>query len=688
MINRVLRRLRAVELPVWSVPLGLLGLAVLAYGLLIPWLGFYWDDWAFIWISQKLGSDGLARYFATNRPVWGLFYRVSMALLGEEPLRWQIFGLFWHWAAAVALWNVLRLTLPRRVGLAAAAAALFLVYPSFDQAPIAITYGHFFFIYCAFLFSLAAMLIAARNPHGTRARWGWLGLGLAFSLVNLLSMEYFFLLDLIRLPLLLVAGAQQGGLKKAWRPALGNWLPYLAIFLAAVIWRVFLFPHQTHNYQFGLLDQLRAAPLAALLHLAATAANDLLAVLGGAWVKAFRLPAPAALGGRTFAFTLAVLAAAGALTAGLLLWLRRSSDESGRCAPAAALGLGLLAALVAGGPFWLTGLPVGLQYPNNRFTLPFLLGAALFTAGVIELLPRRGLRALAAAVLVGAAVGVQFQSANAYRRDFTVQKQLFWQLAWRAPAIAADTALLINDLPTRYTSDNSLTAPLNWIYGGEPADPLRMSYVLYTPSIRRETGLKGMRPGQTIEQDYLAAVFYGSTDQLLAVLYQPPGCLRVLDPQVDPLNPLLPPEMREAAALSDPARVLAEGNATPPLNIYGAEPTHGWCYYFQQADLARQQGDWARAAALGDQAFALEDHPNDPAERFVFIEAYAHRGNWPRAIELSRATLQITPLVQAPLCRVWQRIAAHTADSSEKLQALGPVEAELGCRLAESSPQP
>ena len=677
MIKRLWNRIKNAELPGWSVLAGLLGTAVLAYGLLIPWLGFYWDDWAFIWISQKLGSAGLVRYFATNRPVWGLFFQASTALLGEEPLRWQIFGLFWRLAAAAAFWALLRLMLPRRVGLAAAAALFFLVYPSFDQAPIAVTYGHFFLIYTAFLFSLAAMLAAAR---GLGRKGVWLVLGLVFSLVNLLSMEYFFLLDLIRLPLLLVVETQQqGSLKKAWRPALRSWLPYLAVFLTAVVWRLFIFPHQTHNYQFGLLDQLRTAPLAAVLRLASTAASDLIAVLGGAWVKAFRLPDPVQLGMRTFAFTLAVMAAGAGLTGGLLFWLRRSGTETGRCAPAAALSVGLLAAVAAGGPFWLTGLPIGLEYPNNRFTLPFLLGAALFAAGLIELLPRRGLRALAAALLVGAALGVQFQSANAYRRDFSVQKQLFWQLAWRAPAIAPGTAVLINDLPTRYTSDNSLTAPLNWIYGGQPEDPLRMPYVLYTPSIRRETGLKGLRPGTPIEQDYLAATFYGSTDQLLALVYQPPACLRVLDPLVDPLNPLLPLEMREAAAVSRPAQVRGGAKAVPPAAIYGTEPAHGWCYYFQQADLARQQGDWEHAAALGDEAFALDDHPNDPAERFPFIEACAHTAAWPRAVELSREALQITPLMQAPVCRLWQRIIAETPASAEKSLAVQQVENELGC---------
>jgi len=90
--------------------------------------------------------------------------------------------------------------------------------------------------------------------------------------------------------------------------------------------------------------------------------------------------------------------------------------------------------------------------------------------------------------------------------------------------------------------------------------------------------------------------------------------------------------------------------------VFGREPAHGWCYYFEKASLLAQQGAWQAAADLGDEAFALGDYPNDPMERFVFIEAYARSGNMDRARELSDETLKITPLVKAPLDKLWERI--------------------------------
>ena len=91
-------------------PLVLLLVAAASYAVWVRQMGFYWDEWAYVWISQKLGDAGLARYFATNRPFWGMIYRFTIPLVGYEPWRWQIFSLFWRWLSALLIWAVLRAT--------------------------------------------------------------------------------------------------------------------------------------------------------------------------------------------------------------------------------------------------------------------------------------------------------------------------------------------------------------------------------------------------------------------------------------------------------------------------------------------------------------------------------------------------------------------------------------------------
>jgi hypothetical protein len=65
---------------------------------------------------------------------------------------------------------------------------------------------------------------------------------------------------------------------------------------------------------------------------------------------------------------------------------------------------------------------------------------------------------------------------------------------------------------------------------------------------------------------------------------------------------------------------------TPPADIFGTEPPHTWCYYYQKASYARQKGDWQEVARLGDQARAQGFSPQVRSEWMPFMEAYANLG--------------------------------------------------------------
>ncbi len=634
-------------------PLGLLVVCFSAYGILFPYLGWYWDEWPITWIAQKLGPDGLVRYFETNRPYWGLIYRFTTGLLGSVPWRWQLFGLFWRWLGAVLVWAVIRTAWPGREYRALAAGLFFSVWPSFTQQSIAMMYGHFFIVFDCFLASLWLNLNALDHP---RAKYGLIAAGLPLAALNLMSMEYFFLLEALR-PLFILAAVSdrepEGKLKPRLQLAALHWLPFLLVFGGVGFWRAFLFPHQTHNYQPVLVSALKEDPLQAVGTLLATVGKDIWMIVVSAWGQVLRLPDPALFSSRTSMLYWFGLALLFVLITGTTFLSTRASRKKQNASVCLIALIGLLA---AGIPFWVTGLPVGLGFPNDRFTLPFLLGAALLLAGLLALVPARfGLRAALTAVLVSAAIGLQAQTCFAYRKDWNTQRNLFWQLTWRAPSLQKGTAVVSTDLPFHYFSDNSLVAPLNWTYAPDNHTGA-MDYMFYYASVRADRALK-LEPGQEIFQGYLAADFTGSSDRLLMVDFQPPACLRVLDPDFDPVNPLLTPLMREAALHSNNGVIDTNASVVEmDTVVFGPEPTHGWCYYFEKASLLAQQGDWQGAANLGDEAFALGDYPNDPMERFVFIEAYARTGNLDRARELSDEVVKITPLVQAPLDRLWERI--------------------------------
>jgi hypothetical protein len=677
-MRRLLERLERWAGGAWGVLLALAGLGVLSYGLLAPRMGFYWDDFPITWIRETYGAAGLARYFSTNRPLWGLLYQASDALLGANPLATQVFGLAWRWAAAVMFWLLLRTVWPARAHLAGWAAAAWMVYPAFSQQFIGLVYGHFFIVLTAFFASLWMTVRALRS--GQRA-WLWTVGALLLGAVNLLTLEYFFVLELARPLLVWCALGDEVERRARLRRTVRVSLPYLILFLGAAVWRGFFFTYQTQNYDMGLLAQLQAAPWATVVNLLTLVGRSLWNSTIGGWLLGFRPPDVDSLG------RLTTLLWAGALLAGAALagWLAlggRKSAAGGKRAALEMIAVGAALLLLAGPPFWLTGLHVELHFPIDRFTLAFAPGACLALAGVLGLgwrwqwAPR-----VVFALLIGLAVGVQVQNASAYRREWDDTQAMFWQLSWRAPQLTPGTIVISNDLPLSHWSDNSLTAPLNWVYAADN-DSTEMDFLWYYATVRQNTTLPKLQPGLVVAQDYLAAHFTGNSSDAVSVYYNPPACLRVLDAEVESENGMLPLLMRDASVLTNLARIEVDAGSRPldltPV-VFGVEPAHGWCYYFEAADLARQQSDWQRVAELGDTAFALGDAPNDPAERLVFIEGYAHVDRWDDALALTRTTADITPLMEPVLCRLWARIGRDTAESTDKANTSATVQAELAC---------
>ena len=657
-----------------SVPVILFIVAALSYGLFFWERGFYWDEAPWTWIYYRLGPAALTKTFSTSRPFWGMIYQVTMPLLGPYPWRWQFLMVILRWLTAVLVWMLLRQVWPKDDRPAMWGSLLFLVYPGLGQNFIALMYSHFYIVLNCFLFSLYLSILAIRQPD----RRFPLTLGaLAFSVVNLLTLEYFYFMEFLRVVLFWIV--QDGAWKQKIHRVMILFVPYFAVMLGVTFWRLFFFENQNASYSYVTLDLIRKDPLLGITTLLKSMFMAFWETVPHAWLFPFESASVDQLGLRVSILS-AILVLVSTILIALYLLFRDRTNRLATASFGQIFLLGCAAWLFAGGSFWLVGIEPQLHFSADRFTLPFMLGSSLLVVALISLLHSRPmLQSGLLALLVAFSIGKQFETDIAYIRDWDVYHDLFWQMSWRIPAMEPNTAILSNDLPVTYFSDNSLSAPLNWIYSREGM----MDHILYFISIRLNRGLPELEPGLAIEQNYLAKTFHGNTSQLVVIDYTPPGCLRVLDPQIDSANRLLVPLLRDAAALSNTAMIHQENTPPLPASLFAPEPAHGWCYYFEKADLARQFGDWQKVAELGDRAFKLDDHPNDPVERFVFIEGYAHIGDWERALKLSRESYKVSKdYVGALLCRLWERIESETTDdlSEGRNRALSEVEKILACK--------
>jgi hypothetical protein len=676
-MTNLFKKIESIKSQPYAVPFVLLIVTSLVYGAFFWQMGFYWDDLPISWIRYQFGAEALRHYFSTSRPVWGELYQITTRFLPQVPAYWQLFAVFWRWLGVVVFWKIIKTLYPNRSQFAFTTSLLFLFYPGFNQQWVSFLFSHFFIVLFFFLFSYLIMLWSFRIP-----KWYWALtlLAMIFSALNVWMMEYFYSLELIRLFVILIFVLQENPsspqsrtlIRTGW-DVLKKWLPYFAVLVLNVLYRTLVFSNLAYKNQ--LFSDLRTNFLSTALELLRQIFSDIWLVSAKAWAQIFYIPRFFLSGPRTLAFYFAVL-----LALFLIVLLFRSANERSNWRFAGwTIAFGLIAMAVGGGPYWLAKLDISLAFPANRFVISFMLGASIFLAGILEFIPAR-FRIFFAAIFIAFAAGRHTVWADGFRRDWSMQKNMFWQMTWRAPGLKPNTLVLMNEGALHYYADNSLGAALNWIY--DPANKSKeIHYTFFYPTNRLNGSLPNLQLDLPVDFTFLIGNFSGNTSQAVAFYYAPPKCLRLLDPEIDSTNRMIPDDslLRDAALLSSTAPILSESTASMP-KIYGPEPAHGWCYYFQKADLARQLGDWETVARLGDVAFSLDDYPNDPIERFVFIEGYAHTTDWEKAVELSISSYKVSKNYVGPLlCKLWSRIARETESTAEQKLALDSVQNKFKC---------
>ena len=127
-------------------------LTVLAYGLLIPFLGFYWDDLPYLYQLNAFGPAGFPEYVASDRPFSAWIFMLTTWLFRFEPLGYHLLALFLRFLASVLFYGVLRELWPKKTNLWLFS-AIFLRLPRISSYR-ALIYNHHLSVLCLFLGSV------------------------------------------------------------------------------------------------------------------------------------------------------------------------------------------------------------------------------------------------------------------------------------------------------------------------------------------------------------------------------------------------------------------------------------------------------------------------------------------------------------------------------------------------------
>jgi hypothetical protein len=666
--------MKSTRFTIKGIPYIFATVTIMAYGLLLPLTGFYWDDWPFAWIAKFLGPKEFIPAFAGVRPFLGPIFFVTTSLIPPVPLYWQIFALVIRFLSGLSAWFALSQVWPHHKRQVLLASLLFLVFPGYSQHWVAFT--HINQEWIPFIFYLLSFGFTARALRNSDKFVSNTVYAVLFLIAGVFPTEYFIGLEPLRfLFIWVILSEEVRGFWQRLNQTLKQWWPYLLIWLGNAAWLAYFYAFGTYgSYEVEVVQTpLKITQVFSAMGEALWQAGFYI------WTQVLVLTSRAIAAPTTF-LTLVLIIVSFTL---FLFYLRKLDPDYGETKAFAvtALLIGLAGILLGRIPSLAAGLPLTLQSSYDRFMISMMLGGSLFVVGLTELLVRSiRIKNYIFALLIAFGIGQQFFNANIFRRDWAKQQEIYWQLAWRIPAMEPDTALLTDQLPIDYETDLSFTAPINWMYASDYERSDLPYALIYTEKRLGRAALASLETNTEINLDLRRVAFSGSTSQAIVIHMPKNGCLRVLDPaRGDAITYARQSRfLINAIPLSDPARIMIDVDQTAKI-AFLPEPKHTWCYYYAKAELAYQKGAWNQVIDLINQATSLGYEPEDPFEWLTFIEAQAFTGNIDDAEKLSTEVFAQDKRIRQGLCQIWKRVQGQHPAPSETATRANEVLSQFQC---------
>lgn len=653
----------------------------------LPFIGRFTyanDDWYLMYGAHVQGADYFVSAYERDRPMRAYVLGPAYDLFGDDPLPYHVSAYVFRFLSAVSLFWLLNQVWPRGASSLRGASAtsdeaipmpkgrllrsarndenyqlpitnllitlLFLIYPGFLSQPNPIDYQSQIVSLFAAMTSLALTVAALKTPK-VALKITYIGLSFLLAWIYLGLIEYYLGLEILRLLTIFIIVRRdnyqlpitnhQSPITNLLSRTFLSWLPSLLGPLTFLIWRLFFFTSERNATDVGLqFGALFASPLQTGLWWLARFVQDTINVVFLAWgVPLYQLVFNLRLSETWIGFALAFAVAAGVVFVLIRVQESESStfggnqpstevelQESETDWRAEMLWVGLVSAAAGLIPVILVNRHVEF-FSLSRYTLASSVGAAMAVVAMLGYLSSARLRWGLVGLLTGLAVLTHYANAVNIAKEADAVKNFWWQVAWRVPQMRKGTTLAAY-LPASIQEDYFLWGAANLIYYPEPqsAQPIEapIGGVLLTPENLTRI-LTGKGVDEPDRRNTHVMMDYGN--MLILAQADVGSCVRVLDGSQPELSASDDPRIMLVASLSRIENVIVEGPSPVPLEAaFGPEPEHGWCWYYQQASLARQTGDWERVATLGDEALSLGFYPADSVEWTPFMQAYAVLG--------------------------------------------------------------
>ncbi len=585
----------------------LLVIVIVTYGYQVFEMGYYQDDWEFIYSHGFESNNINLSFFLHNRPAVGWFYLFLIPILGIKPYIWHLFIILIRWLSLTGFWWSFRMIWPRRIFEIAWILALMAVYPAFSQHSASITYMPYFFSLALFAFSLGLNVLSIKKTSW----WPYLTFtSILLSIFRLVLFESFLELELLRpLFIWIVLLEKHKAGKKIWHQLWKQWCPYLAVFLVYLFYLLFWLPKYlpvTQNLTPVWSQLLVALGPNEIVKFANRVLQDMIFINIESWLAPLdpgNINLLAKANWLSWGFGLILTLIFGWLTYQLSKKIENSENKTNHFALSLVL-IGIIGVFLASLPIWLDNYQSIRNSQDGHFFIGSMLGSTFFLMGCSYWFARTRIKlSILLGIVLGFSLASQMQTVNKYRLNWSYQRDYYWQMAWRAPGIKKGTAVVGLKLPIGYANNDHIGYALNQMFY-----PNQNSFDLPIWFFQADTLLKKKDPElKTVfpmDYSFPGNYFSGSMDQIIITDYSEGGsCLHVITSE-DLLIDDLSSNQQKLYRLSDQHWIDLHPSQNVDLSeeIFGTEPPHGWCYYYQMIERSLQENDWETASNLADMA--------------------------------------------------------------------------------------
>ncbi len=617
-------------------------------------LGYYRDDWNLIYAGMTQGATKFIDIYSVDRPFIGyLFSWVFYPLFGNAALPWIISAYLIRLAGALTAYWLLSLLFPRQKLAGLFSASLFIIFPGFLQQPNAIQYQPHLLNLTLALLSIALSVRAFVSDIRPLHRLILIISAFLLGLVSLFMMEYYIGLEGVRLILLWYISRDSTSLIQRIRATLKRWIPYAFATSVFLVWRILIFHPQRTGTDVGkIFSGIVASPAYKILTVLSELLKDFIEISFMSWaVPPYQLVSAARL--RDFGTALLL----GGLTVGLIAllvwWFIRNHDVDSCLVSSETmdiLWLGVAWVLITSIPIIMAGREVTFGASLDRFSFPGSLGAVMILVSFLFTLNSRHFRWGVFGAIGILAMMTQVINTTNYANQAETVRKFWWQLSWRVPQLERQTVLVAYIASVPIEEDYEIWGPANMIYYPEPGPLGVQSEVLTRVAVQDiQMGSASKRIMRTIEveRDYV--------NTLVLTMPTTSSCLHVIDGQRIELSESEDYRIQLVAPFSNLTRIRTEDKPhIPPETVFGPEPEHDWCYYYEQASLERQRENWAAVAALANRVRELGLRPRDRVEWLPFLYGLVYTRQYDAANSLI-PVIQESSFIRFQVCQTLQK---------------------------------